>query len=227
MRPRSGPSLIALAGACVRLRVRSRSRHCRGSGRGRRASGRGRAVPRSRGRRRPRGDRAVRVGGRVRRGHPPRSSDRRHRRADRDARRRGPQQHRCRRARACGSRPPIGESCTGSPRPPIAWWRRSTSAALISAVAAGGGQVWVTRVAQAPGTSCASIPGPIRSPALRSRSDRVRTNSCTHTGAVWVANTSPPSVMRIDPRTGRVATVPEMGVLGAGFGSYGPRRVTT
>ena len=90
---------------------------------------------------------------------------------------------------------------------------------LISAVAVGGGQVWVTRVTQTLGNVVRIDP----------RTDQVAGDPITvgpgpdelvyaH-AAVWVANTSPPSVMRIDPRTGRVATVPEIGVLGAGFGS--------
>src|SRR6266540_2557713 len=38
-------------------------------------------------------------------------------------------------------------------------------------------------------------------------------------GAVWVENTSPPSVMRVDPTTGHVSTVPVVGAVAVGYGS--------
>jgi DNA-binding beta-propeller fold protein YncE len=88
----------------------------------------------------------------------------------------------------------------------------------LQGIAVGGGRVWVTRTLQGPGQLIRIDPrtNKVAGPPIKVGPGPGQV-TYGH-GTVWVQNTSPRSVMRIDPTTGHVTTV--IGVVPVAYGSF-------
>jgi streptogramin lyase len=88
----------------------------------------------------------------------------------------------------------------------------------VQGIAVGAGRVWVTRPLQGPGDVIRIDPHGNREvgPAIKVGPGPAQVVYGQH--AVWVQNTSPASVMRIDPTTGHVTTV--VGTRAVPYGSF-------
>jgi streptogramin lyase len=89
----------------------------------------------------------------------------------------------------------------------------------VLGIAAGAGRVWVTRPMEGPGEVIRIDPQTNRVAGPPIKVGPGPAQIAYGQGAVWVENTSPPSVMRIDPATGNVSAVPVVGVTAVGYGS--------
>ncbi len=99
----------------------------------------------------------------------------------------------------------------------------------VQGIAVGGGRVWVTRPVQGPGDLFRIDPQTDRVTGPAIKVGPGPSQVVYGSGAVWVQNTSPASVMRIDPATGHVATVVAtravpygsfvVGAIATGYGS--------
>lgn len=89
----------------------------------------------------------------------------------------------------------------------------------VLGIAVGAGGVWVTRPTQGPGEVIRIDPetNRVTGPAIKVGPGPAQI--VYGEGAVLVENTSPPSVMRIDPATGNVSAVPVVGVTAVGYDS--------
>src|SRR6266545_4411319 len=90
---------------------------------------------------------------------------------------------------------------------------------FVQGIAVGAGRVWVTRPTEGPGDLIRIDPqtNEFAGPAIKVGPGPI--DVTYGLGAVWVENTSPPSVMRVDPTTGHVSTVPVVGAVAVGYGS--------
>src|SRR6266511_2182567 len=90
---------------------------------------------------------------------------------------------------------------------------------FVQGSAVGAGRVWVTRPTEGPGDLIRIDPqtNEFAGPAIKVCPGPI--DVTYGRGAVWVENTSPPSVMRVDPTTGHVSTVPVVGAVAVGYGS--------
>jgi virginiamycin B lyase len=89
----------------------------------------------------------------------------------------------------------------------------------VQGIAVGAGRVWVTRPTGGAGDLIRVDPETNRVVGSPIKVGPGPTEVTYGLGAVWVENTSPPSVMRVDPATGHVSTVPVVGVVAVGYGS--------
>jgi DNA-binding beta-propeller fold protein YncE len=89
----------------------------------------------------------------------------------------------------------------------------------IQGVVVGGGSVWVTRPADGAGEVVRVDPATNRVTGPPVKVGPGPVAAVYAFGALWVTNTSPPSVVRVDPTTGKVTTANFTGDTAAGFGS--------
>jgi hypothetical protein len=89
----------------------------------------------------------------------------------------------------------------------------------VVGIAVGPGRVWVTRPRQGAGQVIRIDPRTNRVAGHPIEVGRGPSQISYGEGAVWVENTAPPSVMRIDPATGNVSAVPAVGVTAIGYDS--------
>ena len=89
----------------------------------------------------------------------------------------------------------------------------------VGGIAAGGGLVWVTQERAGPGRLIRIDPATNRVVGEPITVGPGPGEMVYGFGAVWVENTSPPSVMRVDAETHGVSTVPITGSLAMGYGS--------
>lgn len=89
----------------------------------------------------------------------------------------------------------------------------------VLGIAVGAGRVWVTRPTQTLGEVIRIDPQTNRVTGPPINVGRGPAQIAYGEGALWVENTSPPSVMRIDPATGNVSAVPVVGVTVVGYDS--------
>ncbi len=89
----------------------------------------------------------------------------------------------------------------------------------VQGIAVGAGRVWVTRLTHGPGDLLQIDPDTNRVTGPPITVGPGPAQAAYGQGAVWVQNTSPASVMRIDPKTRQVTSV--VGTRPAPYGSFG------
>jgi hypothetical protein len=99
----------------------------------------------------------------------------------------------------------------------------------VQGIAVGAGSVWVTRIRQGPGELLRIDPATDRVAGAPVKVGPGPVQVIYGLHALWVQNSAPPSVMRVDPTTGRVATIGEAdagpggaftgGAIATGYGS--------
>lgn len=90
-------------------------------------------------------------------------------------------------------------------------------AGSVQGIAVGAGRVWVARIRQGPGELLRINPVTDRVAGAPVKVGRGPVHVIYGLHAIWVQNTSPSSVMRVDPATGHVATISEADVGSPGF----------
>jgi streptogramin lyase len=97
----------------------------------------------------------------------------------------------------------------------------------ILGVEAGGGYVWVTRPTEGVGELIRVDPARNRVTGAPIKVGAGPVAAVYGFGALWVTNTSPPSVVRVDPSTSTVSTMGFTGAIAAGHGSLWVAREDT